>query len=708
MTEQFYTILTQIGKASIANATSLGTKVEFKYFALGDGNGSYYNPTETQTSLKNEIWRGQIAQITVDEKNPNWIVLETVIPSNVGGFTIREAGVFDTEGNLLAVGKYPETYKPVVADGSVKDLYIRMILEVSNTSAVTLKIDPTVILATKKDIDILDNKIAEMGTDVDGRIEVLDNKITKVDTDTNSRIDQLFQYGLDGKTLLETTIESKGVEVSKEGDIATFKEISDAIEKIKTSGIAEHEIVRKSHDGTESPIYSPIELEYYYRIFENTNINDITIENVNNSSIIDMDKIEINGEVLLLHCKPLDSNTTYKITIPLNALKDKLGNTLNGIYKYSFTTKEFSISDMYLITPSATIQDINEAIKMVGMDGGGEFYFAEGEYLLDEPIIIRHSNIILHGTPLSILKRNGNFSYIIDKITLDILPEENRNSDNGVRSGVIDIRGIENSKLSNIRINNFTIDGNYSETELSYGIYCKYIGKDNIGISIDGCIIRNSRTAGIILEYCNDCNIRDNNIHNNGTQGIDIRTSNDNRIVENITQNNAYGIYSISSSNNIISRNMVQNNKYNGISLYTPSDGDDIINDNNTITKNIVKDNGLAGIGIDPSYRNTITGNVVQSNQYGISLEKCSNNIVSGNIACYNKHTGILIRDTSYTTVMGNICELNTSYGIMISGTGTCTRINIISNIMHNNKHGNYSADSSVTRINKQSNQETV
>ncbi|WP_333638222.1 phage tail protein [Tissierella praeacuta] len=165
MAEQFYTILTQIGKASIANASALGTKVEFKYFALGDGNGSYYNPTETQTSLKNEVWRGQIAQITVDEKNPNWIVLETVIPSNVGGFTIREAGVFDTEGNLLAVGKYPETYKPVVADGSVKDLYIRMILEVSNTSAVTLKIDPTVILATKKDIELLEQK---MDSEIEG------------------------------------------------------------------------------------------------------------------------------------------------------------------------------------------------------------------------------------------------------------------------------------------------------------------------------------------------------------------------------------------------------------------------------------------------------------------------------------------------------------------------------------------------------------
>ena len=166
MAEQFYTILTQIGKAQIANASALGTKVEFKYFALGDGNGNYYNPTENQTELVNEVWRGQIGQVVIDEENPNWIVLETVIPASVGGFNIREAGVFDENNNLLAIGKYPETYKPKLEDGSAKDLYIRMILEVANTSVVTLKVDPSIILATKKDIDILSNRITNNTTNI--------------------------------------------------------------------------------------------------------------------------------------------------------------------------------------------------------------------------------------------------------------------------------------------------------------------------------------------------------------------------------------------------------------------------------------------------------------------------------------------------------------------------------------------------------------
>ncbi|MGN9164977.1 phage tail protein [Tissierellaceae bacterium HCP3S3_D8] len=174
MSEQFYTILTSIGKAKIANASALGNKVNFTHFALGDGGGKYYSPTENQEKLINEVWRGQIGQISIDEKNPNWIVIETIIPADQGGFMIREAGIFDEEGNLLAIGKYPETYKPVVADGSAKDLYIRMILEVVNTSVVNLKVDPGVILATKKDIEVLEQKMNDIPV-----VEIIDNLTTE-------------------------------------------------------------------------------------------------------------------------------------------------------------------------------------------------------------------------------------------------------------------------------------------------------------------------------------------------------------------------------------------------------------------------------------------------------------------------------------------------------------------------------------------------
>src|SRR5690606_39245734 len=178
LAEQFYTILTAVGKAKIANAAALGQKVELTELALGDGGGSYYNPTEDQTSLRNEVWRGAIGTVTVDEENPTWITIQTVVPSQHGGFMIREAGVFDNEGDLIAVGKYPETYKPVAADGSIKDLIVRMILEVSNAASVVLKVEPTVVLATQQQVieaetrakTYTDQEVGEVAQEVDAHL----------------------------------------------------------------------------------------------------------------------------------------------------------------------------------------------------------------------------------------------------------------------------------------------------------------------------------------------------------------------------------------------------------------------------------------------------------------------------------------------------------------------------------------------------------
>lgn len=172
MAENFYTILTSIGKAKLANSAVLGSKVNFKTLKVGDGKGNYYEPSESQTSLVNEVWSGNISSISVDEKNSNWIVTETVIPAAIGGFFIREAGIFDEAGDLIAISKLSETYKPVVAEGSIKDLCIKIILEVSNVKSVTLKIDPTVIVATRKDIEVLEAKIAEVNVQLGEKLEL--------------------------------------------------------------------------------------------------------------------------------------------------------------------------------------------------------------------------------------------------------------------------------------------------------------------------------------------------------------------------------------------------------------------------------------------------------------------------------------------------------------------------------------------------------
>lgn len=169
MAEQFYTILTNVGKAKIANALPTGQKVNLTKMKIGDSNGSYYNPSETQTDLVHKIYECNVTSVEVDENNPSWITITAAIPSDVGGFSIREVGIYDDNNSLIAIGKYPETYKPVASDGSTKELYIKMTLEVTNASSVELKIDPTVILATKKDISTLDEKIENNTTQLNDK-----------------------------------------------------------------------------------------------------------------------------------------------------------------------------------------------------------------------------------------------------------------------------------------------------------------------------------------------------------------------------------------------------------------------------------------------------------------------------------------------------------------------------------------------------------
>lgn len=166
MAESYYSILTNVGKAQIANAIGLGNKIDFVKMKVGDGNGSYYNPTESQTDLVHTVWEGAIGHVAVDENNSNWINIEVLIPPDVGGFFIREYGVFDANNNMLAVAKCAETYKPLPADGSTKEINMKMIIAVSNTSSITLKIDPTILFAKKKDVDEVSTRVDQLSVSI--------------------------------------------------------------------------------------------------------------------------------------------------------------------------------------------------------------------------------------------------------------------------------------------------------------------------------------------------------------------------------------------------------------------------------------------------------------------------------------------------------------------------------------------------------------
>lgn len=165
MTTKYFAILTNQGAARLANATMLGTKLNITQMAVGDGNGTLPTPDPAQTKLINQTRIAPINSLSVDANDAGQIIAEQIIPENEGGFFIREIGLYDDDGILIAVANCPETYKPLLAEGSGRTQTIRMILVVSSTSAITLKIDPSVVLATRKYVD---DAVIEVKSYVDG------------------------------------------------------------------------------------------------------------------------------------------------------------------------------------------------------------------------------------------------------------------------------------------------------------------------------------------------------------------------------------------------------------------------------------------------------------------------------------------------------------------------------------------------------------
>ncbi|EJU0560090.1 phage tail protein, partial [Escherichia coli] len=158
MSTKFYTLLTDIGATKLASAAALGVPLKITHMAVGDGGGALPTPDAKQTALVNEKRRAALNMLYIDPQNSSQIIAEQVIPENEGGWWIREVGLFDESGALIAVGNCPESYKPQLAEGSGRTQTVRMVLITSSTDNITLKIDPAVVLATRKYVD---DKISE-------------------------------------------------------------------------------------------------------------------------------------------------------------------------------------------------------------------------------------------------------------------------------------------------------------------------------------------------------------------------------------------------------------------------------------------------------------------------------------------------------------------------------------------------------------------
>ncbi|WP_205952313.1 phage tail protein [Pantoea stewartii] len=153
MTTKYFAILTNQGAAKLANAAALGTQLQITQIAVGDGGGTLPTPDPAQTKLVGEKRRAALNSLKVDAANTSQIIAEQIIPEGEGGFWIREIGLYDADGVMVAVANCAETYKPQLQEGSGRTQTVRMILIVNSTSAVTLKIDPSVVLATRQYVD---------------------------------------------------------------------------------------------------------------------------------------------------------------------------------------------------------------------------------------------------------------------------------------------------------------------------------------------------------------------------------------------------------------------------------------------------------------------------------------------------------------------------------------------------------------------------
>lgn len=152
---KYYSVVTDAGAAKIAKAVHDGKKINIIHMAAGDGRGEYYQPRISQTMLLNEVWRGRICDYRISKESENLLIVSSIIEADAGGFTVRELGIFDDEGTMIAVCNTPATGKVRISDGVVHELHLSMEIILTNDNVLELVIDPTVFTATKEDIRLL-------------------------------------------------------------------------------------------------------------------------------------------------------------------------------------------------------------------------------------------------------------------------------------------------------------------------------------------------------------------------------------------------------------------------------------------------------------------------------------------------------------------------------------------------------------------------
>lgn len=231
---EFYTLLTNYGIAKIVEARANKQTINLSHIAVGDAE---IIPSESMSALKSEKHRLAINSIIQDENNPSYLIIEGVIPVSVGGFYINEVGIFDESGNLFAIGNLPKTYKPLLSEGSAKDLTLKITIEVANASEITLKVDNSVVLATrswaKNLIDKKEDKGVAKTLDDALKLEIAGNYLLKTETAADS--DKLD--GLDGTEYHQRNSANPSKVTSVTGNIVDLSQGDNFTVSLSSSGM---------------------------------------------------------------------------------------------------------------------------------------------------------------------------------------------------------------------------------------------------------------------------------------------------------------------------------------------------------------------------------------------------------------------------------------------------------------------------------------
>ena len=247
-----YTILTDVGATKVANALRSGSRIEIREMALGDGNGTLPQPNGSAKALVNERYRAQINSASVDAKNDAWVIFEQILAPDVGGWWIREVALYDTDGDLIAIGNYPEQYKPLLTEGASTTQTVRVVIQVLSSAAITLNVDPSVVLATRKDLE--------------SAVQGLEDRKASKD-ELNKAIDGLGVQAAARMTHSNDALASLEGSKTEVADTAQLVEARKLIDALVPAGTVIHVAMSNAPDGYLAANGSAVSRQTYARLF---------------------------------------------------------------------------------------------------------------------------------------------------------------------------------------------------------------------------------------------------------------------------------------------------------------------------------------------------------------------------------------------------------------------------------------------------------